>query len=291
MCTAQQVTGVHQEVLLEVGTKCSGCCGFPGAVALPFLVRKAKLTGSGPTVFRQSLLLNAPVFALFWKVSMFSAAHHCVAVQPMPGRPGRPARRVELHLHEALARAEAEVARAVLVRVRVHVRVAVRLARHGCVAGHAGPSGLGEPWLSHSCMPSQKVARCWKLSVPPLPSCSRQRRRILGKPDQVGDVVARARAVGEELDHGLVVTDVRGDVGSLGCGLGVARDLVPVGGRVAARDAVRPAPVLRSRRPSAWGSAPPCGPSGRRRLPGRSTRRRTVRRRGRQRLRTRRCAS
>jgi hypothetical protein len=70
------------------GMKCSGCSGLPGAVATPFLVRNAKFTGSGPTEFRHAVLFSAPVFSLSWKVSMFSAAHHCRAVQPMPAGHG-----------------------------------------------------------------------------------------------------------------------------------------------------------------------------------------------------------
>src|SRR5215472_1879377 len=67
-----------------LGTKCWGLSGLPGAVALPFLVRNAKFTGSVPTVLRQAVLLSAPVFSLSWNVSMFSAAHHCVPVQLLP---------------------------------------------------------------------------------------------------------------------------------------------------------------------------------------------------------------
>src|SRR6266568_2534543 len=70
------------------GVKCSGCCGFAGAVAVPFLVRNAKLTGSGPTVLRQEVLLNWPVFWFSEKVSMFIAAHHWLAVHPMPAGHG-----------------------------------------------------------------------------------------------------------------------------------------------------------------------------------------------------------
>src|SRR5215469_16586959 len=66
------------------GMKCSGCSGLPGAVATPFLVTNAKFTGSGPTVLRHAVLFNAPVFSLSWNVSMFSAAHHCRAVQLLP---------------------------------------------------------------------------------------------------------------------------------------------------------------------------------------------------------------
>ena len=84
MCICSWSPGFIRKSWLRSGTKCSGCCGLPGAVAMPFLVRNAKLTGSGPTVLRQSLLFSVPVFALFWKVSMFSAEHHCVALQPMP---------------------------------------------------------------------------------------------------------------------------------------------------------------------------------------------------------------
>jgi hypothetical protein len=74
--------------LLGSGTKCSGCCGSAGAVATPSFVRKAKLTGSGPTVFRQAVLLNAPVFSFSLKVSMLSAAHHWRAVHPTPAGQG-----------------------------------------------------------------------------------------------------------------------------------------------------------------------------------------------------------
>ena len=35
----------------------------------------------------------------------------------------------------------------------------------------ASPSGFGEPWLSHTTMPSQNVGCSWKPYVPPLPSC------------------------------------------------------------------------------------------------------------------------
>ncbi len=48
----------------------------------------AKLTGSGPTVLRHAVLLNWPVFWFSEKVSMFSAAHHCLAVQLMPSGHG-----------------------------------------------------------------------------------------------------------------------------------------------------------------------------------------------------------
>ena len=70
------------------GTKCCGAPGFAGAVALPFLVTNAKFTGSGPTVFRHAVLSSAPVFSLSENVSMFIAAHHCLAVQPMPAGHG-----------------------------------------------------------------------------------------------------------------------------------------------------------------------------------------------------------
>ena len=117
--------------------------GWPARSALPFLVRNAKFTGSGPTVFRHVGVVELRRCSSFSEnVSMFIAAHHCVAVQPMPGRPGHPARRVELHLLVGLAGAEAEVVRAVRVRARVDVGVAVRLARHGGVAGQRGAVGV-----------------------------------------------------------------------------------------------------------------------------------------------------
>src|SRR6266581_782230 len=55
--------------------------GLAGACATPFLVMKAKLTGSTPTLLRQSALLFAPVFWFWLKLSIVSAAHHCVASQ------------------------------------------------------------------------------------------------------------------------------------------------------------------------------------------------------------------
>ena len=70
------------------GMKCCGAPGFAGAVDLPFLVTNAEFTGSGPTVFRHAVLLRAPVFSLSANVSMFIAAHHCVAVQPIPAGHG-----------------------------------------------------------------------------------------------------------------------------------------------------------------------------------------------------------
>ena len=70
------------------GVKCSGCAGLARAVATPFLVTNAKFTGSGPTLFRHAVLLNCPVFTFSENVSMFSAAHHWLAVQPMPAGHG-----------------------------------------------------------------------------------------------------------------------------------------------------------------------------------------------------------
>ena len=59
--------------------------GSAGACALPLCVMNAKLTGSMPTLFRQSAFW---LTGLFWssdRLSMFSAAHHCRASQDRPG--------------------------------------------------------------------------------------------------------------------------------------------------------------------------------------------------------------
>ena len=58
--------------------------GLDGAVAFPFLVRKAKFTGSIPAVFRQAVLLGTFVFSLIDSESMFRAAHHLVPSQLLP---------------------------------------------------------------------------------------------------------------------------------------------------------------------------------------------------------------
>src|SRR5689334_20476188 len=83
-CTVRLSPEPISRLALLFGMKCCGAPGLAGAVDLPFLVTNAKFTGSGPAVFRHAVLLSAPVFSLSWNVSMFSAAHHCVAVQPMP---------------------------------------------------------------------------------------------------------------------------------------------------------------------------------------------------------------
>src|ERR1039457_739473 len=58
--------------------------GLAGAWAVPLLVMNAKFTGSTPTEFRHAVLLFTPAgFEL--QLSMFRAAHHCLAAQLTPG--------------------------------------------------------------------------------------------------------------------------------------------------------------------------------------------------------------
>ncbi len=55
--------------------------GLAGPVAFPFLVMKAKLMVSSPTVLRQFALFSWLVTGLSPRLSMLSAAHHCVGLQ------------------------------------------------------------------------------------------------------------------------------------------------------------------------------------------------------------------
>src|SRR5579883_2542572 len=58
--------------------------GLTGACGTPFLVIKAKLTGSTPATLRQAALLDCPVTAFCERLSMLKAAHHLVASQLGP---------------------------------------------------------------------------------------------------------------------------------------------------------------------------------------------------------------
>ena len=53
-------------------------------------------------------------------------------------------------------------------------------------------AGFGDPWSSHSCMPNQNVIRCWKVSLPPLPSWRFSR---LPAAIERGEVIAPPRLV------------------------------------------------------------------------------------------------
>src|SRR6516164_5479548 len=55
--------------------------GFGGACGTPLLVTNAKLTYSKPTIFWHAGLSTWPVFSFCERLSMLSAAHHCVATQ------------------------------------------------------------------------------------------------------------------------------------------------------------------------------------------------------------------
>src|SRR5579859_732574 len=75
--------------LLASGVKVApvAVTGLAGAWATPLLVMKAKLTYSSPPtmLFRQVALLTALVFMLVDRLSIFSAAHHWVGSQLLPG--------------------------------------------------------------------------------------------------------------------------------------------------------------------------------------------------------------
>src|SRR5690242_12387904 len=62
--------------------------GSAGPWDLPSRVMNAKLTYSWPAALRHALLLATPVFEFDEKLSMLSAAHHCVCVQPKLSQPG-----------------------------------------------------------------------------------------------------------------------------------------------------------------------------------------------------------
>src|SRR5579885_3012440 len=64
------------------------CTGLAGACETPFLVMKAKFTGSMPTCARQVALLVCPVTGFCERLSMFNAAHHCVGSQLTPAGHG-----------------------------------------------------------------------------------------------------------------------------------------------------------------------------------------------------------
>ena len=194
---------------------------------MPFLVRNAKLTGSGPTVLRQSVLLNVPVFELFWKVSMFSAEHHCVALQPMPAGHGDPARRIELHLHEALTGAEAEVPRAVRSGLAYRLRVAVRLARHGRVTVELLPERVRRALVVAQLHAEPEGDSLLEVPVAAAAVLLRSRRRVLRQAEAGRSRRCRARLVRKELHLRFVVTDVGRQPNTAADQLLVARDTRP----------------------------------------------------------------
>src|SRR3974390_2236109 len=57
--------------------------GLAGPVATPLWVMNAKLTYSSPAWFRHVWLFACPVTGLRYRLSMFIAAHHCVALQEL----------------------------------------------------------------------------------------------------------------------------------------------------------------------------------------------------------------
>src|SRR5215468_7255416 len=62
--------------------------GLAGAWATPFLVMNAKFTYSMPVWAAQVGLSCVPAFRFCDRLSMFSAAHHCVAAQLFPAGHG-----------------------------------------------------------------------------------------------------------------------------------------------------------------------------------------------------------
>src|SRR6266851_3754897 len=62
--------------------------GLAGAWATPFLVMNAKFTYSTPVIAAQAGLSCWPVFRFCDRLSMLSAAHHCVAAQLLPAGHG-----------------------------------------------------------------------------------------------------------------------------------------------------------------------------------------------------------
>src|SRR6266581_4341245 len=58
--------------------------GLAGAWDTPLLVMKAKFTYSIPVMAAHDALSCVPVFEFCERLSMFSAAHHCLAAQLLP---------------------------------------------------------------------------------------------------------------------------------------------------------------------------------------------------------------
>src|SRR6185437_14449119 len=84
----QLITGFMKSVSRFVETTGPSGLGEPAGNGLPSFWMKAKLTYSVLTFCWQARLLFCPVFALSSKVSMFSAASHCVAVPLVFTHPG-----------------------------------------------------------------------------------------------------------------------------------------------------------------------------------------------------------
>src|SRR5262249_10577992 len=82
--TASLSPGFIRNSVLRFGTMRLLLSGSAGLSALPDFVMNAKLTGSTPTLLRQSALFCRPVSASWLRLSIFSAAHQCLPSHELP---------------------------------------------------------------------------------------------------------------------------------------------------------------------------------------------------------------
>ena len=209
------------------------------------LGEEAKFTGSGPTVFRHAVLLNGGRCSRSPGTCRCScAAHHCLAVQPMPlATAPSPAGRTASPRRPGPGRGRSSASSRVLARV--DVGVAVRLAGDGRWPVSAARPGWVIRWgHTHHAEPECRVQ---------LEAVSSAAAVFFGR---VGGSLgassgrsrcSRARPVRVEQRGGLVVADVALDARAVLDGGLVARQLVPTWSRLGAGDAVVAAEVLEPR--------------------------------------------